>query len=75
VAGLISIEGAKRGRVYTKNRTPSVEELLARIRSLLRRHGNKATVFEPRGIKMDLLARTVTRNNQKIDLTAWEFSP
>jgi len=53
----------------------SFEELLARIRSLLRRHGGKkATVFEHRGIKMDLLARTVTRNNQKIDLTAREFS-
>ena len=53
----------------------SFEELLARIRSLLRRHGGKkATVFEHRGIKMDLLARAVTRNNQKIDLTAREFS-
>jgi len=53
----------------------SFEELLARIRSLLRRHGGKkATVFEHRGIKMDLLARTVIRNNQKIDLTAREFS-
>jgi DNA-binding response OmpR family regulator len=53
----------------------SFEELLARVRSLLRRHGGKkATVFEHRGIKMDLLARTVTRNNQKIDLTAREFS-
>ena len=53
----------------------SFEELLARIRSLVRRHGGKkATVFEHRGIKMDLLARTVHRNNQKIDLTAREFS-
>ena len=52
----------------------SFEELLARIRSLLRRHGKKATVFEHRGIKMDLLARTVARNNQKVDLTAREFS-
>ena len=53
----------------------SFEELLARIRSLVRRHGGKkATVFEHRGIKMDLLARTVRRNNQKIDLTAREFS-
>jgi DNA-binding response OmpR family regulator len=53
----------------------SFEELLARIRSLLRRHGGKkATVFEHSGIKMDLLARTVTQNNQKIDLTAKEFS-
>jgi DNA-binding response OmpR family regulator len=53
----------------------SFEELLARIRSLVRRHGGKkATVFEHRGIKMDLLARTVRRNDQKIDLTAREFS-
>ncbi len=53
----------------------SFEELLARIRSLLRRHGGKkATVFEHRGIRMDLLSRTVIRNNQKIDLTSREFS-
>lgn len=53
----------------------SFEELVARLRSLMRRRGGKkTTVFEHRGIKMDLLARTVSRLNQKIDLTAREFS-
>ena len=38
----------------------SVDELLARLRSLLRRHGGvKSTVLEHRGIRMDLLARNL----------------
>ncbi|MDR3405648.1 MAG: response regulator transcription factor [Chthoniobacter sp.] len=53
----------------------SLEELIARLRSLLRRQGGKkATVFEHRGIKLDLLARTVEVDGKRIDLTAREFS-
>jgi two-component system copper resistance phosphate regulon response regulator CusR/two-component system response regulator QseB len=53
----------------------SLEELLARLRSLLRRQGSKkATVFEHRGIKLDLLARTVEVDGKRVDLTAREFS-
>jgi two-component system copper resistance phosphate regulon response regulator CusR/two-component system response regulator QseB len=53
----------------------SFEELLARVRSLLRRHGGKkATVFKHRGLKLDLLSRSVQRNGQTIDLTAREFA-
>lgn len=53
----------------------SLEELIARIRSLLRRQGGKkTTVFEHRGIKLDLLARTVEVDGKRIDLTAREFS-
>jgi len=53
----------------------SLEELLARLRSLLRRQGTKkATVFEHRGIKLDLLARTVEVDGKRVDLTAREFS-
>ena len=53
----------------------SLEELLARLRSLLRRQGGKkTTVFEHRGIKLDLLARTVEVNGRRVDLTMREFS-
>jgi DNA-binding response OmpR family regulator len=53
----------------------SFEELLARVRSLLRRQGGKkATVFEHRGLKLDLLARRVQRNGEVIELTAREFA-
>ena len=53
----------------------SFEEMLARLRSLLRRQGGKkATVFEHRGLRLDLLARNVRRDGQPIELTAREFA-
>lgn len=53
----------------------SVDELIARVRSLLRRHsGAKTTVLEHRGIRMDLLARTVTAHGQPVELTTREFA-
>lgn len=53
----------------------SVDEVVARVRSLLRRHaGVKTTVLEHAGIKLDLLARTATASGVPIELTAREFS-
>jgi DNA-binding response OmpR family regulator len=53
----------------------SMDELLARLRSLFRRHGGKkTTVFEHRGIKLDLLAQTVERRGKQVDLTTREFA-
>lgn len=53
----------------------SLEELLARIRSLLRRHATaKETLLEHRGIRLDLLGHTVHFNNAAIDLTNREFA-
>jgi len=53
----------------------SLEELLARVRSLLRRQsGAKETVLEHHGIKMDLLGRTVSLNGTVVDLTSREFA-
>jgi DNA-binding response OmpR family regulator len=53
----------------------SLEELLARIRSLLRRQAStKETVLEHRGIRVDLLARTVTQNGALVELTSREFA-
>lgn len=54
----------------------SVDELLARVRSLLRRHNtaSRVTVFEHYGIRMDLLGRTVTFDGATVDLTSREFA-
>jgi len=53
----------------------SLEELLARLRSLLRRQSAvKETVLQHQGIKLDLLNRTVQLNGQPVDLTSREFA-
>jgi DNA-binding response OmpR family regulator len=53
----------------------SLQELLARLRSLLRRHANvKDTVLEHRGIRVDLVGRTVVFQEEVIDLTSREFA-
>lgn len=54
----------------------SIEELLARVRSLTRRHGGgaKATVLEHRGIRLELLARKVFFEGKEVELTSREFA-
>jgi DNA-binding response OmpR family regulator len=53
----------------------SFDELLARLRSLFRRHGGKkTTVFEHREVKLDLIAQIVERRGKSIDLTARGFA-
>ena len=53
----------------------SLEELLARVRSLLRRQSAvKETVLEHRQLRMDLLARTVTLGGVPVELTSREFA-
>src|SRR5487761_2775149 len=53
----------------------SLEELLARLRSLLRRQANvKDTVLEHRGIRMDLVGRTTHYHGAAMDLTSREFA-
>jgi DNA-binding response OmpR family regulator len=53
----------------------SLEELLARIRSLLRRHSTaKETVLEHRGITLDLLGHTAHLNRVPVELTSREFA-
>ena len=54
----------------------SLEELLARMRSLLRRHntGAKRTLFEHRGLKLDLLSRSVYLNEQVVEMTSREYA-
>ena len=53
----------------------SFEELLARVRSLVRRQSSvKQVVLEHRGIRVDLLSHTVQINGQPIDLTSREYA-
>jgi DNA-binding response OmpR family regulator len=53
----------------------NLEELLARIRSLVRRQATvKHTVLEHGGIQLDLLARTVKVNGKPVDLTSREYA-
>ena len=53
----------------------SLEELLARVRSLLRRQSAvKETVLECRDVRMDLLGRVVTVAGKPVDLTSREFA-
>jgi DNA-binding response OmpR family regulator len=53
----------------------SFEELLARVRSLMRRQSAvKQTVMEHRGIRIDLLSRTVHVEGAAVDLTSREYA-
>lgn len=54
----------------------SVDELIARLRSLLRRRTSapRATVLEHHGVRLDLLARVATLNGRPVDLTSREFA-
>ena len=53
----------------------SIEELLAHLRALLRRHSvTKQTVLERGGIRLDLLGHTVQVNGQGVDLTGREYA-
>jgi DNA-binding response OmpR family regulator len=53
----------------------SFDELLARLRSLLRREGKqKQTRYEHAGIAMDLLSRKVTLAGAPVELTGREFA-
>jgi two-component system, OmpR family, copper resistance phosphate regulon response regulator CusR len=50
-------------------------ELLARVRTLLRRgKGKEPEVLRAADLEMDLLRRRVTRNGTRVDLTAKEFA-
>ena len=52
-----------------------MDELLARLRSLLRRQAGVKTTFLSHGeIRVDLLARTVTHGGQRVVLTNREFA-
>jgi DNA-binding response OmpR family regulator len=69
------IKGLDHGADDYLSKPFSLEELQARIRSLLRRQVSvKETVLEHRGIRMDLLGRMVTQGGQPVELTSREFA-
>jgi two-component system copper resistance phosphate regulon response regulator CusR len=53
-----------------------MDELVARLRSLLRRQGTapRATVLEHHGVRLDLLARVATSQGRPVELTSREFA-
>ena len=53
----------------------SIDELLARMRALLRRQSvRKQTVLERNGLRLDLLAHTFEVNGKPVDLTGREYA-
>lgn len=69
------IAGLNRGADDYLPKPFSVDELVARVRSLLRRHaGAKATVLTHRGLRLDLLARELRVEGQTVELTSKEFA-
>lgn len=54
----------------------SVDELVARVRSLVRRHnaGARTTTLTHGELRIDLLARTVTQAGRPVELTSREFA-
>lgn len=54
----------------------SIDELIARLRSLLRRQAAAphSTMLEHRGLRLDLLARTASLNGRPVELTSREFA-
>jgi DNA-binding response OmpR family regulator len=49
-------------------------ELLARVRALLRRRGEVTTTLSNGDLMMDLIKRTVTREGKTVELTSKEFA-
>jgi len=52
----------------------SMAELMARIRALLRRGGQREPILGVGKIKLDTLSRTVSKDGEDLSLTAKEFS-
>ncbi len=52
----------------------SFEELLARIRVLMRKNENQSVVFTVSGIQMNIEKHTVTKKGNPVELTQKEFS-
>ena len=69
------VEGLRAGGDDYLVKPFAFSELLARVEALLRRQGGKSaeTVLRAADLEMDLLARQVRRNGEKIDLQPREF--
>src|SRR5438270_115303 len=69
------VKGLDHGTADSMPKPFGREELLARIRSLVRRQSTvKQTVLEHAGIRLDLLGHTVQVNGKPVDLTSREYA-
>ncbi len=69
------VEGLELGADDYLAKPFAVEELVARVRALLRRRsGESLTIYRVSDLIMDLARRQVTRAGQRIELTAREFA-
>jgi two-component system copper resistance phosphate regulon response regulator CusR len=68
------VDGLNSGADDYMSKPFAFEELLARVRALLRRHGDKSPVLHLADLELDPMRRTVTRAGRLIELTQREFA-
>ena len=68
------VEGLKTGADDYLSKPFAFAELLARVETLLRRHGvEKSTILRVADLELDIITRTVRRATRNIHLTAKEY--
>lgn len=67
------VRGLKAGAQDYMTKPFEIEELLARVETVLNRYNKTARVLSVHDIVIDIAARTVTKNGTPISLTAKEF--